>query len=156
MKLDTILVIVISVTILYAAFKYEREDLGCESCFNTSVEACSDYNSVYVKDTEYTKGDSALAVKNKLKKLISFDDAAGNWKRCVLWGFLLTVLAYAIYAKGGSIDGTNINKEWLFIISWIVFTTILYAMKSFESAHIYKIIKENGIKLCEQMYNFTK
>jgi hypothetical protein len=156
MKLDTILVIVISVVIVYAAFKYEREDLGCESCFNTSVEACSDHNSVYVKDTEYTKGDTALSVKNKLKKLVSFDDAAGSWKRCVLWGFLLTVLAYAIYAKGGSIDGTNIQKDWLFVISWIVFTTVLYAMKSFESAHIYRIIKENGIKLSEEMYKFTK
>ncbi|AGE56190.1 hypothetical protein PBCVNEJV1_135L [Paramecium bursaria Chlorella virus NE-JV-1] len=151
MKLDTIVAIVISALVLYAAFRYEREDLGCESCWSTSVAACSDYNSIYVRGTKYQKNDDSNTLKKKLKKLLSFDEAAGSWKRCVLWSFLLTVLGYAIYAKGGCIDGSNINKNWLFVISWIVNFSVLYALKSFESSHIFRVIKNNGMELCEKL-----
>jgi hypothetical protein len=153
MKLDTILAISISMMVLYAAFRYEREDLGCESCFSTDVQACSDYNSVYVRGTKCQKSDTPLVMKNKLKKLLGFDEAAGGWKRCVLWSFLLSILGYAIYSKGGAImDNSNVNKNWLFLIGWIVNFSVLYALKSFESVHVYRIIKENGDKLCDQLY----
>jgi hypothetical protein len=155
MKLDTLLAIVISVLILYAAFKYEREDLGCESCWDTNVGACSDHNSIYVRNTGCQKNDTPLVLKNKLKKLLGFDEAAGTWKRCVLWSFLLTILGYTMYAKGGCIDDSNIQKNWLFLIGWIVNFSVLYALKSFESVHIYKIIQQNGIKLCNQLYTHT-
>jgi hypothetical protein len=59
-----------------------------------------------------------------------------------------------MYARGGCIDGSNINKPWLFVISWIVFMAVLYALKSFESAHIYRVIKENGHDLCDKMYGY--
>jgi hypothetical protein len=152
MKLDTIIALVISTIVLYAAFRYEREDLGCESCWDTNVGACSDYNSVYVRDTKCAKDDDPFKLKKKLKKLLSFDESAGSWKRCVLWSFLLTLLGYAIYTKGGCIDDSNIQKNWLFVISWIVNFSVLYALKSFESSHIYNIVKENGHALADRLY----
>ena len=153
MNFDTILVIFFSAMILYAAFRYEREDLGCESCWDTNIGACSDYNSVYVKDTECGKHDGPRDIKKKLMKLLNFDEAAGTWKRCVLWSFMLACLGYVMYSKGGCIDDTNIvNKHWLFVISWLVFATVLYLLKSFESVHIYRIIKKNGSKLCDRLY----
>jgi hypothetical protein len=151
MKIDSMIVLAVSALVLYAAFRYEREDLGCE-CWDTDVGACSDYNSVYVRGTKCGPNDDPFKLKKKLKKLLSFDDAAGSWKRCALWSFLLTLLGYAIYAKGGCIDGSNINKNWLFVISWIVNFSVLYALKSFESSHIYKIIKKNGNALVNRMY----
>jgi hypothetical protein len=154
MKLDTIVAIFVSALVLYAAFRYEREDLGCE-CWDTDIGACSDYNSVYVRGTKCAKDDDPFKLKKKLKKLLSFDEAAGGWKRCVLWSFLLTLLGYAIYAKGGCIDGSNINKNWLFVISWIVNFSVLYALKSFESSHIYRIIKENGYTLTNKLYRIA-
>lgn len=152
MRIDVIVTIIVSLFVLYASFKLEREDMGCESCFSPNVDVCSDYNSVYVRGTRCLRGDSQYQIKKKLKKLLSFDERAGCWKRCVLWGFLLASLGYVIYAKSGSIDDSNINKTWLFVISWIVFTSVLYGMKSFESSHIFRIIKENGHKLVDMMH----
>jgi hypothetical protein len=153
MKLDTILAVAISALVLYAAFRYEREDLGCESCFSTDVQACSDYNSVYVRGTKCQKDDTPLKIKNKLKKILNFDEAAGSWKRCVLWSFLLSVLGYAVYSKGGTItDNSNVNKNWLFLIGWIVNFSVLRALKSFESVHVYRVIKRHGGKLCDKLY----
>jgi hypothetical protein len=154
MNVDTLLVTIFSVIILFSAFRYEREDLGCESCFDTSVKACSDYNSVYVRGTKCVRNDTPQTINQKLKKLLSFDQAAGSWKRCVLWSFLIASLGYVMYARGGCIDGSNINKSWLFLISWIVFMAVLYAMKSFESTHIFRVIKENGHELCDKMYGY--
>jgi len=57
MKFDKGFAIVLSAIILIAAFKYERDDMGCESCMNPSVSACSDYNSVYVRNSKYYKDD---------------------------------------------------------------------------------------------------
>lgn len=149
MNIDAVIVLIISSLVLFAAFKYEREDLGCSSCFDTNVSACSDFNSVYVRDTTCSSDDNLGTMRRKLKKLISFDEAAGSWKRCVLWSFLLASLGYVIYEKGCV---NEIKKCWLFAISWIVFMTVLYAMKSFESAHIYKIIKINGESLIDNIY----
>jgi hypothetical protein len=155
MKLDTIVAIFVSALVLYAAFRYEREDLGCESCWDTNVGACSDYNSVYVRGTKCGPNDGPKTLRKKLNKLFDFDEAAGGWKRCVLWSFLLTLLGYAIYAKGGCIDGSNINKNWLFMISWIVNFSVLYALKSFESSHIYRIIQKNGRELANTFYKIA-
>ena len=154
MDIDTVLATFFSVIILFSAFRYEREDLGCKSCFDTSVKACSDYNSVYVRGTKCAPGDTPRTIKDKLKKLLTFDQVSGSWKRCVLWSFLLASLGYVMYARGGCIDGRNINKPWLFVISWIVFMAVLYAMKSFESTHIYRVITENGHELCNKMYGY--
>jgi len=153
MNIDTLLAAFFSVVILFSAFRYEREDLGCKSCFDTDVNACSDYDSVYVRDTKCTPGDTPQTMKVKLKRLLSFDEVSGNWKRCVLWSFLLASLGYVLYARGGSIDNSNINGPWLFVISWLVFMAVLYALKSFESAHIYRIIKKNGHELCDNMFS---
>lgn len=154
MKFDSLITILFSVMILYAAFRYEREDLGCESCWDTRIGSCSDYNSVYVRGTECDKHDTPLALKKKLFKLLNFDEAAGSWKRCVLWSFMIACLSYIIYSKGGCIDDTNINKHWLFIISWIVIATVLYLLKNFESVHIYRIVRKNGNRLCERLYKY--
>jgi len=151
MRFDTIFAIVLSAIILFASFKYEREDMGCESCFNPSIGACSDMNSVYVRDCMFSQSDDTKTVKKKIKKLLNHDKAAGSWKRCVLWSFLLSILNYAIYQKGGSVDGTNINSTWLFVISWIVNFSVLYALKSFESFHIFKVIHETGSKLLSKL-----
>lgn len=151
MKFDKGVAIVLSTIILIASFKYERDDMGCESCMNPSVSACSDYNSVYVRDKRYSKGDSAGKIKDKLKGILDFDHAAGSWKRCVLWSFLLTILNYLIYQKGGSIDDSNIQSGWLFMISWLVNFSVLYALKSFESFHIFRVIHEIGCELVEKL-----
>jgi len=151
MKFDKVFAIVLSTIILAASFKYERDDMGCESCMNPSVTACSDYNSVYVRDTKYSKDDSRDKIKRKLKKLLDFDRAAGSWKRCALWSFLLSILNYLMYQKGGCIDDTNIQSGWLFMISWIVNFSVLYALKSFESYHIFRVIREFGIELVSKL-----
>ena len=151
MNFDKVFAIVLSTIILAASFKYERDDMGCESCMNPSVTACSDYNSVYVRDTKYAKGDSPDKIKGKLKKILDFDKAAGSWKRCVLWSFLLSILNYLMYQKGGCIDDTNIQSGWLFMISWIVNFSVLYALKSFESFHIFRVIHEFGCELVSKL-----
>ena len=152
MNIDTVLATFFSVVILFSAFRSDREDRGCKSCCDTSVQACSDYNSVYVRGTKCSHKDTPLTMKNKLKKLLSFDKVSGSWKRCVLWSFLLASIGFVMYARGGCIDGSNIRGPWLFVISWIVFMAILYAMKSFESSHIYRVITEHGHELCENLY----
>ena len=151
MKFDKVFAIVLSTIILAASFKYERDDMGCESCMNPSVTACSDYNSVYVRDAKYVKGDSPDKIKGKLKKILDFDKAAGSWKRCVLGSFLLSILNYLMYQKGGCIDDTNIQSGWLFMISWIVNFSVLYALKSFESFHIFRVIHEFGCELVSKL-----
>lgn len=147
MQVDQIIAIVISAVVLFAAFKYEREDLGCTSCLDTSVESCSDMNSVYVRDCIYRPSDDSSMVKKKLDNLLNHDKSSGSWKRCVLWSFLLTIMNFVIYQKGGCIDDTNINSKWLFVISWVVNFSILYGLKSFESFHIFKVIHEVGVEL---------
>ena len=151
MKFDKGFAIVLSTIILVAAFKYERDDMGCESCMNPSVAACSDYNSVYVRNTKYSKGDSAGKIKSKLNKILDFDQSAGSWKRCVLWSFLLSILNYLMYQKGGCIDDKNIQGGWLFLISWIVNFSVLYCLKSFESYHIFRVISEFGNELVSKL-----
>lgn len=151
MKFDKGVAIVLSTIILIASFKYERDDMGCKSCMNPSVTACSDYNSVYVRDTKYSKGDSSRKIKEKLKKILDFDNAAGSWKRCVLWSFLHSILNYLMYHKGGCIDDTNIQSGWLFMISWIVNFSVLYCLKSFESYHIFRVISEFGNELVSKL-----
>ena len=151
MKFDKGFAIVLSTIILVAAFKYERDDMGCESCMNPSVTACSDYNSVYVRNTKYSKGDSAGKIKRKLNKILDFDQSTGSWKRCVLWSFLLSILNYLMYQKGGCIDDKNIQGGWLFLISWIVNFSVLYCLKSFESYHIFRVISEFGNELVSKL-----
>ena len=151
MKFDKGVAIALSTIVLAAAFKYERDDMGCESCMNPSVTACSDYNSVYVRNTKYSKGDSADKIKGKLNKILDFDQSAGSWKRCVLWSFLLSILNYLMYQKGGCIDDTNIQSGWLFMISWIVNFSVLYCLKSFESYHIFRVISEFGNELVSKL-----
>jgi hypothetical protein len=151
MKFDKGFAIVLSAIILIASFKYERDDMGCESCFNPSVSACSDYNSVYVRNSKYSKDDSPDKIKRKLKKLLDFDQSSGSWKRCVLWSFFISILNYLMYHKGGCIDDTNIQSGWLFMISWIVNFSILYALKSFESFHIFRVIHKVGCQLVSKM-----
>lgn len=151
MKFDLVVVILFSVAILYVSLKLEREDLGCESCFSPDVMDCDDFNSIYVKHTRCGRDDSPRVLKKKLRKLLSFDENNGSWKRCVLWGFLLACLNYVIYGKGGCIDDTNIKKIWLFVISWIISTAILYALKSFETFHIFRVIKIHGFRLVDAM-----
>jgi hypothetical protein len=151
MKFDKGFAIVLSAIILIASFKYERDDLGCESCMNPSVSACSDYNSVYVRNSKYSKDDSRDKIKRKLKKLFDFDKSSGSWKRCVLWSFLLSILNYLMYHKGGCIDDTNIQSGWLFLISWVVNFSVLYALKSFESFHIFRVINKVGCQLVSKM-----
>lgn len=151
MKFDKIVAVVLSTIILAAAFKYERDDMGCASCMNPSVSACSDYNSVYVRGLNYTRGDSPDKVKDKLTKLMDFDQSSGSWKRCVLWSFLLSILNYMIYQKGGCIDDNNIQGGWLFMISWVVNFSVLYALKSFESFHIFRVVREIGNELVSKL-----
>lgn len=151
MEFDKSFAIVLSTIILIASFKYERDDMGCESCMNPSVSTCSDCNSVYVRDTKYSKGDSPSKIKSKLKKILDFDKATGSWKRCVLWSFLLSILNYLMYQKGGCIDDTNIKSGWLFMISWIVNFSMLYALKSFESFHIFRVVHEFGCELVSKL-----
>jgi len=151
MKFDKTLAVIISTIILAAAFKYERDDMGCESCMNPSVSACSDYNSIYVRGLNYSRGDSPDKVKDKLAKLLDFDQSSGSWKRCVLWSFLLSILNYLMYQKGGCIDDSNIQGGWLFMISWIVNFSVLYALKSFESFHIFRVVREIGNELMSKL-----
>ena len=151
MKFDKGFAIVLSAIILIASFKYERDDMGCESCMNPSVSACSDYNSVYVRNSTYSKDDSRDKIKRKLKKLLDFDKSSGSWKRCVLWSFFISILNYLMYHKGGCIDDTNIQSGWLFLISWVVNFSILYALKSFESFHIFRVIHKVGCQLVSKM-----
>jgi len=151
MKFDKVFAIVLSTIILAAAFKYERDDMGCESCMNPSVSACSDYNSIYVRGLNYSRGDSPDKVKDKLAKLMDFDQSSGSWKRCVLWSFLLSILNYLMYQKGGCIDDSNIQGGWLFMISWIVNFSVLYALKSFESFHIFRVVREIGNELMSKL-----
>jgi hypothetical protein len=151
MKFDKVFAIVLSTIILAAAFKYERDDMGCESCMNPSVSACSDYNSIYVRGLNYSRGDSPDKVKDKLAKLMDFDQSSGSWKRCVLWSFLLSILNYLMYQKGGCIDDSNIQGGWLFMISWIVNFSVLYALKSFESFHIFRVVREIGNGLVSKL-----
>jgi len=151
MKFDQGVAIVLSAIILFASFKYERDDMGCESCMNPSVSACSDYNSVYVRDSKYCKSDSPDKIKSKLRKLLDFDKSSGSWKRCVLWSFLLSIINFLIYQKGGCIDDKNIQGGWLFLISWIVNFSVLYALKSFESFHIFRVIHKVGCDLVRKL-----
>lgn len=151
MKFDQAVAVVISTAVLFAAFKYEREDMGCSSCFDSSITACSDLSSVYVKDCIYDSSDGPPVIKKKIRKLLSHDKSAGSWKRCVLWSFLLTIMNFVIYQKGGCIDDTNITPQWLFVISWIVNFSVLYALKSFESFHIFRTIHDVGMKLLKKL-----
>lgn len=151
MKFEQVVAVVISAAVLFAAFKYEREDMGCTSCLDSSVTACSDLSSVYVRDCIYDSSDGPPTIKKKLRKLLNHDKSAGSWKRCVLWSFLLTILNFVIYQKGGCIDDTNINSRWLFVISWIVNFSVLYALKSFESFHIFGVINGVGAKLISKL-----
>jgi hypothetical protein len=151
MKIDCVVACVLSMVILLAAFRYERADLGCSNCFDPSVNACSDARSVYVRDAKYERGDSSEAVKRKLKKLLNHDDTCGSWKRCVLWSFLLSMLNYTLYARGGTVDETNVQSGWLFLISWLVNFSVLYALKSFESFHIFRMVKRYGYELVSKL-----
>ena len=151
MNWDRIIAITLSLIVLISAFKYERNDLGCTRCFDPSVSACSDDNSVYVRGTRYIEGDCRDTIKRKLKHLLNHDEQSGSWKRCILWSFIMSIMGYAIYAKGGCIDGTNIPCGWLFLISWTVFFSILYALKSFESFHIFRLVKKNGFELVDRI-----
>ena len=151
MEFDRTIAIILSAIVLLSAFRYEREDLGCTRCFDPSIDACSDENSVYVKDTRYKTGDCKKTIKRKLKHLLNHDDQCGSWKRCVLWSFVMSLVGYAIYAKGGCIDNKNIPAGWLFLISWIVFYCVLYELKSFESFHIFILVKKNGFELVDKI-----
>jgi hypothetical protein len=151
MNFDSVVVLVLSLFVLWLAIKFEREDMGCANYLSTSVDACSDRRSVYVRNSLYSQGDDAPSIKKKLKRLLNYENSAGSWKRCVLWSFMLAILNYAIYEKGGSINETNINGKWLFVISWIVSFTVLYGMKSFESFHILQVIHRTGCHLLSKL-----
>lgn len=151
MKIDRLVAIALSIIVLISAFHYERSDLGCTSCFDPSVSACSDDNSVYVRDAKFRHGDCSKVIKKKLKKLFNHDEKCGAWKRCVLWSFFLSLMNYAIYSRGGTVDDSNIRGGWLFLISWIVNFSILYALKSFESFHIFRVIKKYGYELVSKL-----
>lgn len=123
---------------MYALSK-ERQELGC-SGHGTTRRQCRDEDSVYVRGTAPSPGDTGREARSKLVSILSYHEKGGVWKRCFI---LATVLAYLCYL----IRRATTSPGWAIATTHLVFLSVLYFYWNFLNYHHFRVLKRHGVAL---------
>ena len=131
---------VICVAFAYAVLK-EREELGC---YRVSIaRQCDDQQSVYVRGTKMTAGDSADVLKQRMLSILSYHEKAGVWKRCLILATVLVLVAALLETRCNGIG------KW--IVLHLAITCVMYFYFNYLNYHHFRNLKDNGVEILDAM-----
>ena len=126
----------------YAVLK-EREELGC---YRVSIgRQCIDEDSVYVKNTKAEQGDTCKELYERMESILSYQEKAGVWKRCIIMAAIMTFFVYVVYNINHKF---NINQ---YIILLLVSFSLIYFYHNYINYHHFRKLKQNGIEILQLM-----
>jgi hypothetical protein len=138
--LDSYLIGFIFLMIIFYAVMKEREELGC---YRLSIgRQCIDEESVYVKNTKAEPGDTCKDLYERLESILSYQEKAGVWKRCVIISTIITFFVYIVYNINNNLN--NINQ---YVVLFLVIFTLIYFYHNYINYHHFRKLKQNGVEI---------
>lgn len=138
-KYTTYWLIIFTINV-YALLKQRSEN----GCFRFSIERqCDDDKSVYVLDTIPNQNDNISELNEKLVHTLSHHEKAGIWKICLI---ITNVFIFFVYLL---LDIESPIKN--LIPLHLSFFVILYFYFNYINYHFLRRIKNNGIKLINEL-----
>ena len=140
--IDIVVTILLCLVIFYAIVK-ERQELGC---YRVSVDRqCDDDESVYLKNTKMSPGDTHAEKIERLRSIVSYHEKGGVWKRCVLMAMISVLAVYVIYRV------QPVFKFHSYILLLLVNFTILYFYHNYINYHHFRRLKNNANEILDTL-----
>lgn len=134
--------------ILYAIIK-EREESGC---YRVSIgRQCIDEESVYLKNTSPEPTDTCKTLHEKMVSIMSYQEKAGVWKRCIIIATIITFFIYIVYNINNKLNTINHYAVLLLIIF-----TLIYFYHNYLNYHHFRKLKKNGIQILQMLKQTCK
>ncbi len=141
---EILILIVVSIALIYAILK-EREDLGC---IRVSIERqCIDEDSVYVKGTKMSKGDTKEELFKKLKSILSYHDKAAVWRRAFIIACVFVLVTLFLL----KFDCMLYSYIYFGFVMLLVFFFVQYFYFNFVNYHHMRYLQRNGFEIIEKL-----
>ena len=136
----------LSVAIVYAIAK-EREELGCN---RISVgRQCVDEESVYLKGTKMSPGDTYQDKLDRLQSIVSYHEKGGVWKRCLVMALVAVLAVHVVYTL------QPVFKLQSYTVLILVHFFILYFYHNYVNYHHFRRLKHNASEILDSMRKVT-